>query len=441
MVDLPSDGPDSPERLPVRVRTQTGRADVPSTDGDQDWPSPAGRRALAWPTALIAATCAAFAILAIDVARLDEATDRLAKLTAETDLRFRVMTAERRQVAAGPVVAPPDRADPAEAAASTFRGGAACRQAGSLPAAEDGKVGKAGVERGQPDVTWEVPWLLVALWLPVLFALRFDPHFRAWLLPPPWVAPCSRWDLVAFFQGVALVFCTMAFGGLVQTTGFPGSIAGGALVSAAMQAALCAAVVAIVTAPVDTAGEPCARWGLGRHWQGGMPYAVAHSPASAWRGESLGLSARGAWENSLRGVAGSFAALVPAILAGYAAGLAIPSKPHPVLVQVMTEAGQREIALLVLVASVVAPVFEEVLFRGFVYATARDRLGPAAGMALSAFLFALPHPGFANQAATFVLGLAFVLLYERSGTLVAPIVAHAAFNAVNILPSVLIGLA
>jgi hypothetical protein len=85
-----------------------------------------------------------------------------------------------------------------------------------------------------------------------------------------------------------------------------------------------------------------------------------------------------------------------------------------------------------------APIAEEVFFRGFIFAGLRRYLNlPIAG-SLSGALFALAHgdPGLILPFAGVGLVLAFV--YERSGSLWAPIGVHFVFNSVSFLLLLLI---
>jgi len=82
-------------------------------------------------------------------------------------------------------------------------------------------------------------------------------------------------------------------------------------------------------------------------------------------------------------------------------------------------------------AVVVAPICEELVFRGFLFGFLRSRCGaPLAALASSA-LFAVLH-GYSGTglALVFVFGLVFAWIYQRSGSLLPGIVAHAAFNFV-----------
>jgi len=89
---------------------------------------------------------------------------------------------------------------------------------------------------------------------------------------------------------------------------------------------------------------------------------------------------------------------------------------------------------------IVAPIAEELFFRGVFYRAIRDRHGVVAGVSVSALLFALFHTAGSISfsevyalATTFALGVALAAQYERRRNLVAPIAAHAAFNLTGML--------
>jgi membrane protease YdiL (CAAX protease family) len=90
---------------------------------------------------------------------------------------------------------------------------------------------------------------------------------------------------------------------------------------------------------------------------------------------------------------------------------------------------------------VIAPV-EEFLFRGVIQGRLRAALDPVGATVLAGAAFALfhvypvallsPPPLVVLHMATYytVMGSIFGLVYHRTGTLVAPVVVHGAFNAV-----------
>ncbi|MCK4376533.1 MAG: CPBP family intramembrane metalloprotease [Candidatus Brocadiae bacterium] len=91
------------------------------------------------------------------------------------------------------------------------------------------------------------------------------------------------------------------------------------------------------------------------------------------------------------------------------------------------------VAFSCLVAMVVVPVMEEVLFRSVLYLPLRDRLGVIPAALIISALFAAVHAYPWGTANLIVLSLTFVALFERTGTLWAPIAAHGLYNGLMIL--------
>jgi membrane protease YdiL (CAAX protease family) len=80
-----------------------------------------------------------------------------------------------------------------------------------------------------------------------------------------------------------------------------------------------------------------------------------------------------------------------------------------------------------LCAVVLAPLCEEVLFRGLLYPAFRNRIGRGLAMTVTALLLMLVHTP-ETYPAIFILGLALAYAYERTGTLATPITFHAMFT-------------
>jgi hypothetical protein len=87
-----------------------------------------------------------------------------------------------------------------------------------------------------------------------------------------------------------------------------------------------------------------------------------------------------------------------------------------------------EAGTLLLYMGYLVPLAEEFLFRGVLFAWLRRRyaFGPAA--AISAAVFAAAHLRLDMMPIAFLMGLAFAYLYERSRSLVAPIMMHQTYN-------------
>ena len=85
---------------------------------------------------------------------------------------------------------------------------------------------------------------------------------------------------------------------------------------------------------------------------------------------------------------------------------------------------------------VVAPVSEEVFFRGFMFAGLRRRLPLLFSAVISAAVWGSLHLGGGNVGVAIqlaVFGVILAILYERSGSLWAPIMAHMLNNTIAFL--------
>lgn len=89
--------------------------------------------------------------------------------------------------------------------------------------------------------------------------------------------------------------------------------------------------------------------------------------------------------------------------------------------------------LIVVSAVVLAPIAEELLFRGLIQSMLRRYLAsPWLAVVLTSMLFAGMHMGQPKDApALAALGVALGYNYERTGRLYPPMLMHALFNAVN----------
>ena len=101
-------------------------------------------------------------------------------------------------------------------------------------------------------------------------------------------------------------------------------------------------------------------------------------------------------------------------------------------------------AAMVLAIAILAPLGEEWLFRGLFFRSLRDglarwmplRRSSAIGIALSSLLFAIMHIGdgqITQWPALFVIGVLFVLTYEWTGSLLAPMLVHTLNNSFALL--------
>lgn len=128
----------------------------------------------------------------------------------------------------------------------------------------------------------------------------------------------------------------------------------------------------------------------------------------------------------------------------WSSGVPSPSIGHDTLAQLVDAPIDAWWWLTACSAVVIAPILEELLYRGFMQqALRRAGAGPWVSIAIVASLFSAMHLASvpiesraSTIAALTVLGLMFGWLAERTGTLVASIAAHAAFNMANLVVAV-----
>ncbi len=105
-----------------------------------------------------------------------------------------------------------------------------------------------------------------------------------------------------------------------------------------------------------------------------------------------------------------------------------PPQEHQLLT-IFQSAGAADRLLIVLSAAVLAPLYEELIFRGHIQPALRQTTGnPWFSVMLTAALFALVHGIWWMMPPLFVLALGLGFLYERTRNIWAPVTLHALFN-------------
>ncbi len=90
------------------------------------------------------------------------------------------------------------------------------------------------------------------------------------------------------------------------------------------------------------------------------------------------------------------------------------------------------IVVAAVTAVLAAPLAEELLFRGLLYRLARRAWGPWPAATVSSLVFGLIHGEPWFLFGLIGLGLILAYLYETTGSLLAPVIAHALHNAVSL---------
>lgn len=137
---------------------------------------------------------------------------------------------------------------------------------------------------------------------------------------------------------------------------------------------------------------------------------------------------------------GAYAAILPVFAALLLALLFVANllnyepAAHP-LVNVFLEEEVRAQPLIIysiFLAVVVGPLFEEIFFRGFCYTILKNKIGVKWAMVITSAFFALIHENTFAFWPIFILGMILVYVYEKRGSLLAPMALHITHNAIFI---------
>ncbi|MBI1882971.1 MAG: CPBP family intramembrane metalloprotease [Chlamydiae bacterium] len=154
--------------------------------------------------------------------------------------------------------------------------------------------------------------------------------------------------------------------------------------------------------------------------------------------EKCGLEKPFSFSTAKEGVLAYCGALPPLVGVGLATQFLgriwkIPLKPQVPLQILQGETSIAAWAVMGFVIVILVPFLEEIFFRGFLYALLRKSFGMGKAMVLNSLLFSSLHFSFLAFLPIFCIGLFLAYLYEKTGSLFAPMVFHALNNTVAVL--------
>ncbi|MFH1782799.1 MAG: type II CAAX endopeptidase family protein [Candidatus Omnitrophota bacterium] len=151
--------------------------------------------------------------------------------------------------------------------------------------------------------------------------------------------------------------------------------------------------------------------------------------------KDLGLT----FDNFLKNVAsgiGSYIFILPALTVvlflsiSFLNLLGYEPKPQAVFEIFMGEERSRVLFFFTIFISLLGPIAEEIFFRGFMYPAIKKRFGIIWGALFSASIFSLLHTNIVGFLPIMALGLLLTYLYESTGSLTAPMIAHMLHNSI-----------
>ena len=116
-----------------------------------------------------------------------------------------------------------------------------------------------------------------------------------------------------------------------------------------------------------------------------------------------------------------------------------PGGSNPMLELVLQGSDPWALACFAVTAVLVAPLFEEILFRGVLLPVLGTWLGPTGAVLLSAALFAAAHLSLSEWIPQFLLGTGLGVLRLRSGRLAPCVLLHALWNGLTFANLLLLG--
>lgn len=114
---------------------------------------------------------------------------------------------------------------------------------------------------------------------------------------------------------------------------------------------------------------------------------------------------------------------------------------NPVLAQIVAASKSPDmlaIALLFFTIAVLAPICEEIIFRGFLYGVLRKNAGTFVALIGSSIVFSAIHLDKGGMLMLFAIGFVLALCYERTRSLVPCMIAHGMWNGGTLMMSLLL---
>lgn len=112
---------------------------------------------------------------------------------------------------------------------------------------------------------------------------------------------------------------------------------------------------------------------------------------------------------------------------------------NPILFLALKAQDQVALTIFFITASVMAPLFEEIMFRGFLLPSLTRYIPVWGSILLSAFLFAIAHLSLSEVLPLMTLGTILGFVYVKSRNLLAPMLLHSLWNSGTLLSLFILG--
>lgn len=82
---------------------------------------------------------------------------------------------------------------------------------------------------------------------------------------------------------------------------------------------------------------------------------------------------------------------------------------------------------------IISPILEEIFFRKILYTTLKFYLASITSIICSALMFSLVHSNLQSFPILFILGVSLCLIFEKTNSIIYPIILHSLFNLIMIM--------
>lgn len=165
----------------------------------------------------------------------------------------------------------------------------------------------------------------------------------------------------------------------------------------------------------------------------GLPIYIAVQRCGHSLGD-LGFIPGGLRQSIIPGVRWGIGLFILVVLAGVLLTMVYPSQPEPqdFAKLILLVDSPWKLFLAVVMGVVLAPLGEELFFRGFFYPAVRSRWGISRGIIITALFFAALHFDLYRLLPIAAGGAGLTYLYEKTGNIWTNIVAHGVWNGIMI---------
>ena len=112
---------------------------------------------------------------------------------------------------------------------------------------------------------------------------------------------------------------------------------------------------------------------------------------------------------------------------------------NPLLLLALQAQDKVVLAIFFITSSIAAPVFEEIMFRGFLLPSLTRYVSVSGAIVISGFIFAIAHLSLSEVLPLATLGIVLGFVYTRSRNLLAPMLVHCLWNSATLISLFILG--